>query len=170
MVEEVIQDSNKLDQILSSSDFKGTKKQPKPKAVTISSNGVICFNTHLKAELYKAGGKNRKVVIRVNAEENQILIMVGDTDDRVVEHDATVGATNCSISAIETFRLLEDQHNTTILPSGEKTASYRYEDRAGALEVLKAEEGFMAVLLKRQGRKRNRKLPKVEVTVSEDTD
>ena len=162
--------ASRLDQVIKGGNFKGTTRLPKTKAVTLSSNGVITFNTHLRGALYYAGGANKRVVINIDKDNNEILIMVGDKDDRVSTPDASVGATNGAISAINVLQQLEKENDTKILPNGKKTSSYRYEDRTGALEVLIEQEGFLAVLLKNKHRKRNPKGTEEETTASDNVE
>lgn len=159
---------SKLDVLLESGGFKTTMKQAKPKAVTISSNGVLTFNTQLKGAVYKAGGESRSVSISVNKDTQEILILVGDKDPALSEVNANVGATNGAVSAINLLKQLAEENGEWVLPNGIKTSSHRYEDKTGGLEVLRQDDDLLAVLLKKKDRQRNAKVIVESVTASGD--
>lgn len=151
--------TSKLDSYLSDGKFKGIMNNPKPKRVTISSNGVITFNRSLKESVYKAGGEARNVSITVNNESNEILILIGDENTTVgglANPDAKLGATNSAVSAINVLKQLQEENNITILPNGEKTSSYRFEDKNNGLEILEEKEGLLAILLRNSSGYRQR--------------
>lgn len=148
-------DDNKptLEDLISGGGFEVMgKKKAKTRAVTLSSAGVITWNTPLKGALYKAGGKSRNVSIRINADTNQMLLIAGN---KVDDPNATFGEISPSCSAIELLRNSEAKHNIKILPNGEKTSSYRYEESNGGLEVLQEDKESLAILLNLSKRKRN---------------
>lgn len=142
-----------LEDIINGGEFQIMRKQKaKTRAVTLSSSGVITWNTPLKGALYKASGKSRTVSIRINPETNQMLLIAGE---KVDDPNATIGEVSPSCSAIELLRNSEAKHNIKILPNGEKTSSYRYEESNGGLEVLQEDKESLAILLNLSKRKRN---------------
>lgn len=140
------------------------KKTAKAKAITISSAGVITWNTPLKASLYRAG---RNVSIMINCDKNQMLLVAGG--DNLDDVNATVGKVSPSVSAIEILRDAESTHNIKILPNGVKTSSYRYEEANGGLEVIEETDDVLAIVLNLSIRKRNSYKGKVEASARELT-
>ena len=134
------------------------KKTAKAKAITISSAGVITWNTPLKSSLYRAG---RNVSIMINSDKNQMLLIAGEN---IEDANATVGEVSPSVSAIEILRDAESTHNIKILPNGVKTSSYRYEESNSGLEVIEETDDVLAIILNLSKRKRNAYKGKVEVT------
>lgn len=140
--------TTELNELLNSGRFKVMgRKKAKSKAITISSTGVVTFNTPLKGALYRAG---KKVSIQINPKENQLLIIAGDD---VADANGEVGQTNPAVSAIKIFREAELEYGIKILPNGKKTASYRYEEGNG-LKIIQEDEEALAVLLDLNPKKR----------------
>lgn len=154
-----------LDALLKSGRFKVMgRKKSKSKAITISSTGVITYNTPLKGSLYKAG---RQVSIQVNPEANQLLIIAGED---IADANGVVGQTNPAVSAINVFREAELEYGVKILPNGIKTLSYRYEESDGGLEIIQEDEETLAVILNLSQRNRNAKVVVESVTGAELTE
>ena len=158
-----------LEELLANKEFEVVgKKKAKPRAITISSGGVITWNTPLKGSLYRAG---RNVSIRINPKTDQMMLVAGG--DNLEGINATVGEVSPSCSAIEILRDAQDKHNMPsgkILPNGTKTSSYRYEESNGGLEVVEESDEHLAVIINLSKRKRNAYKGKVTVTASELTD
>ena len=130
--------SEGLDELLESGSFKvmGKKKhaKPKSKAITISSTGVMTFNTNLKGALYRAG---KQVSIQINPDANQLLIIAVENID---DANGRVGETNPAVSAINIFRSAETEYGIEILPNAKKWSSYRYEEGHGLEHLALGEE------------------------------
>ena len=157
--------SEGLDELLNSGSFKvmGKKKhaKPKSKAITISSTGVMTFNTNLKGSLYRAG---KNVSIRINPDANQLLIIVGENID---DANGVVGETNPAVSAINVLRSAEKEYGIEILPNAKKWSSYRYEEGHG-LKIIQEDEEALAILLDLNKKVRNKKLRgKIQTFASE---
>ncbi len=156
--------SEGLDELLNSGSFKvmGKKKhaKPKSKAITISSTGVVTFNTNLKGSLYRAG---KNISIRINPEKNQLLIIAGDD---IEDANGVVGQTNPAISAINILRSAETEYGIEILPNGTKWSSYRYEEGHG-LKVIQEDEQALAILLDLSKKIRNRFRGKIQTFASD---
>ena len=162
---EISESKSTLEELINAGGFEVmTKKQKqKPRAITISSAGVITWNTPLKGSLYKAG---RNVSIRINTETDQMLLIAGkDVDDA----NGTIGEISPSCSAIEVLRGAEAKHGIKILPNGTKTSSYRYEETNGGLEVVQEDRNALAIVLNLSKRKRNAFKGKVTVTARDLT-
>ena len=158
-----------LEELLNDGEFEVIgKKKKKPRAITISSGGVITWNTPLKGALYKAGGESRNVSIRINAKSKQLLLIAGG--DLLDEVNGTVGEVSPSCSAIKILREAEATHNIKILPNGTKTSSYRYEESNGGLEVIEESDEALAIIINLKKRKRNAYKGKVTVTAGELSD
>lgn len=154
-----------LEELLNNKEFKVVgKKKKKPRAITISSGGVITWNTPLKGALYKAG---RNVSIRLNTKTNQMLLVAGE---KVDEANAIVGEVSPSCSAINVLRDAEATHDIKILPNGTKTSSYRYEESNGGLEVVEETDEVLAIIINLSKKRRNAYKGKVTVTARELTD
>lgn len=141
---------SKLTELLESGEFKpmGQSKK-KTKAITISKNGVITWNTPFKSSLAKAG---KNVSIQVNPAREQLLIIAGDDIDNP---NALVGSSSPTCSAIKILREAESEHNLRILPNSKKTSSYRFEESDGGLEIIEESDQVLAVLLHLKKRIRN---------------
>ena len=152
-----------LEELLANKEFEVVgKKKAKPRAITISSGGVITWNTPLKGSLYRAG---RNVSIRINPKTDQMMLVAGG--DNLEGINATVGEISPSCSAIEILRDAQDKHNIKILPNGTKTSSYRYEESNGGLEVVQESDEHLGIIINLSKRKRNAYKGKVTVTASE---
>ena len=154
-----------LEELLANKEFEVVgKKKAKPRAITISSGGVITWNTPLKGSLYRAG---RNVSIRINPKTDQMMLVAGG--DNLEGINATVGEVSPSCSAIEILRDAQDKHNIKILPNGTKTSSYRYEESNGGLEVVQESDEYLGIIINLSKRKRNAYKGKVTVTARELT-
>jgi len=152
-----------LEELLNDREFEVIgKKKKKPRAITISSGGVITWNTPLKGALYKAG---RNVSIRINTESKQILLVAGGDDLDGI--NGTVGEVSPSCSAIKILREAEEKYSYPILPNGTVTSSYRYEESNGGLEVIEESDEALAIIINLKKRKRNAYKGKVTVTAGE---